>query len=748
MLTKPRSPFRLYAVALIAVVVAIGARLLLDPLLHDRLPFETVFAAIVFTAWYCGCRPALLSLALSLLGVPFFILDPRLSFAVARPEHRQGLFLYAAVALGTIALFESLRQAQAREAAQRELLHVTLASIGDAVIATDTQGQVTFVNSVAEQLTGWNGAEAIGRPMEEVLVIVNEQSRNPVENPALRAYREERIIGMANDTVLLSKAGRELLLDDSAAPIRDGAGSVIGAVMVFRDITERRRQEHELERQEKRFRLALSATGICVWEWMRADPRLWLSEGGASVLGFVPEAMVTEASQLSALLYPEDRAALTERVNEAIRLRQGYHIEVRTVRQTDGTMLWLETRGEPIFGPDGEVMGFVGVSLDVTRIKQVEQELREADRRKDEFLATLAHELRNPLTPIRNAIALLRLSQRQDAQLQRIQDLIDRQVGHMVRLVNDLLEVSRITRGKIELQRERLDLAKVVQIAIETSGPLIEEGRHELTVATPPQPVMVEGDGIRLTQVMTNLLNNASKFTPDGGHIWLTVERQEREAVIRVRDNGLGISADMLPRVFELFAQAHSVLKRAQSGLGIGLALVERLVQMHGGSVEAHSDGPGKGAEFIVHLPLASPANERMSKPGDAEIAACFSRCRILVVDDNVDAADTLADLLSGCGHDVHTAYDGAAGIEQAIAFGPEVILLDLGMPEMDGYETAQKVQQLLGREGLKPKLVALTGWGQEEHRRRTREAGFDAHLVKPVDCAVLQEVLASVRAG
>jgi signal transduction histidine kinase len=370
--------------------------------------------------------------------------------------------------------------------------------------------------------------------------------------------------------------------------------------------------------------------------------------------------------------------------------------------------------------------------------------LAEADRRKDEFLATLAHELRNPLAPIRNALQILTVRGEANPEIQAYRKMIERQVNHLVRLVDDLLDVSRISRGKIELRRDRVRLAEVIQNAVETSGPLIAANKHELTVSVPAGPLEVLGDGIRLTQVLANLLNNAAKYTPAGGHIFLAVEAEGKEAVVRVRDDGVGIPGVMLGKVFDMFTQIQPDGQRSQGGLGIGLTLAKRLVEMHGGTIVACSKGEGQGAEFIVRLPRADCPDEPAAGEADQGTAKAAVRRRVLVVDDNKDAAESLAMLLSMNGHEVCTAYGGAAGLEQAVSFKPNVIVLDLGMPGMDGYEVARRVRQLPGGRAIV--LVALTGWGQEEDRHRTQEAGFDFHLVKPVDPATLEELLATLR--
>jgi CheY-like chemotaxis protein len=383
----------------------------------------------------------------------------------------------------------------------------------------------------------------------------------------------------------------------------------------------------------------------------------------------------------------------------------------------------------------------VGSSTDIDDGKRSEAALRQADRQKDEFLAVLAHELRNPLAPIRTGLQLVKIAGDDAARRERACTVMDRQLMQLVRLVDDLLDMSRITNGKIELHRQRVELASVIHAAMETSRPGIESSGHELTVTFPAEPIVIDGDATRLAQVFANLLNNAAKYTPRGGHISLTGERRGGVALVRVTDNGIGIPADMLSRVFEMFTQVDRSLEKTHGGLGIGLTLVRRLVGLHGGSVEARSGGPGAGSEFIVSLPVAAAA----VADGDAWASAPapppapLSLRRILVVDDNQDAAESLAEMLRLRGHHVRTAHDGVAAVEAAAAFLPDIVLLDLGMPRLNGYEAAPRIRERLGRGA---RLVALTGWGQPDDRRRAREAGFDHHLVKPVDAAELEAVV------
>jgi signal transduction histidine kinase/DNA-binding response OmpR family regulator len=378
------------------------------------------------------------------------------------------------------------------------------------------------------------------------------------------------------------------------------------------------------------------------------------------------------------------------------------------------------------------------VALDNARLYK---DIEHADRQKNEFLSMLAHELRNPLAPIRNAVAVLRM--RKDAQPDAVwaQDVIDRQVTHLVRLVDDLLDVSRITQGKIRVQMECLDVATIIAGAVETSRPLIEAGKHQLGVHLPDEPLCVRADQARLAQVLANLLNNAAKYTPEGGSIWLSATREENEAVFRVRDTGLGIPPEMLGRVFDLFTQVDRALDRSQGGLGIGLTLVRRLVELHDGTVEAASEGPGRGSEFIVRLPAIASGQTQSTapeRPGQPVQAA--EHIRILVVDDNVDAADSLAKLLRLDGHQIRTAYDGLAAIEAARAFKPQAVVLDLGLPGQSGYDVARRLREEFPAE--RPLLIALSGYGEARDRNRSQEAGFHHHFVKPLDFSVLVAAL------
>jgi signal transduction histidine kinase/CheY-like chemotaxis protein len=375
--------------------------------------------------------------------------------------------------------------------------------------------------------------------------------------------------------------------------------------------------------------------------------------------------------------------------------------------------------------------------------RRAEAELKDTDRRKDEFLATLAHELRNPLAPIRGGVDLLRLNDSRDPSSAEVVDILDRQVRQITRLVDDLLDVSRVTRGKIQLQLQSIDLKSALEQAIETSRPLIDAHHHHLEVLLPPEPLLVQADLTRLAQVFVNLLNNAAKYSAPGGQITIAASRESGEAVVRIRDTGYGIDGYTLPHVFDLFVQGDRAVTRSAGGLGIGLTLVHSLVKLHDGSVRAFSEGIGKGSEFVVRLPLLPGANLEALAPSTITATTPKSRPasrRILIVDDNLDAASSLHLLLKSDGHDVRTASTGVAAVELAACYRPEVVLLDIGLPEMDGYEVAKRIRHQPGGEDIM--LVAVTGWGQADDRRRASDAGFDIHLTKPVEHAVLMKLL------
>lgn len=944
-----------------------------------------------------------------------------------------------------------LEQGFAEEALrkQSEWLAITLASIGDGVISTDAAGCVTFMNKVAEGLTGWSHEEALARPLPEIFEIVNEQTLQPVDNPALRALKEGTIVGLANHTILISRDGTRRPIDDSAAPMRDERQQPVGAVLVFRDVTERKQAE------EDRARLAAivdSSEDAIISKTLDGVIRSW-NTGAARVFGYTakeaigqpitliipPERFDEERGILEKLrrgervewfetirvakdgrrldisltispirdhdgrvigtskiarditerkraedalresrarldyavrlsgvgfwycdlpffelnwdarvhehfwfpadarvtiemfygrLHPDDREPTRQAIETSIRERKPYDVDYRTVDPESGAIKWLRALGGAAYAADGSPVRFDGVTLDVTDRKldeirlahalqrereqgrmlrllpeaaqtihssgsldsvlrviaeearrilrtqyaasslthgddfaqsitsvaatqklepglaeafasvgaacspevcqtnrplrltgaelgerpglhqsvqggdrspplrgwlaapfvnrrgknlgliqvankaegdftEIDEaalvqlahiasvaienarlygELREQDRRKDEFLALLAHELRNPLAPLRNGLQVMRLAEHDPEALTQAREMMERQLGHMVRLVDDLLDVSRISRNKMELRRSRVLLADVVSGAVETSRPAIEAAGHELTITLPAQPVYLDADLTRLAQVFGNLLSNSAKYTERGGRIWLTASRQGDQVSVLIQDTGIGIPAYALPNIFDMFSQVDRSIERSTGGLGIGLALVKGLVEMHGGTVEASSPGQGKGSTFIVKLPVfEDPVEKAATTPSGDDARAAGPRRRILVVDDNQDSAVSMAMMLKLLGNDVRSAHDGLEAIAAAEAFRPQVILMDVGMPRLNGYDATRRIRELPW--GQSTIIIALTGWGQEVDRAQSKEVGCDAHLVKPVHLPDLERLLAELTA-
>lgn len=936
----------------------------------------------------------------------------------------------AGTALGSAELYDEQAHAKAEAQRQRELYRITLSSIGDAVIATDDTGRITFLNHVAEQLTGWKTAHALGKPLDEVFRIQNERTRQPVESPVTKALREGTVVGLANHTVLIAKDGMERPIDDSAAPIRGADGEIIGVVLIFRDVTERRgaddarrrlaaivefsddaivgkdlrgtitswnvgaervygyaadeiigqpfsllvpadranevadfvtrlrRGEHldhfetvrrrkdgtlidvsvsyspirdrdgdligtavitrditarkladaNLRASEERLRLALNAGRMGVWEWNLKTNAIRWSDNLEQIHGLANGSFGGTFDDFQRLVHPDDREFVSHAIRRALETKTGFDVEFRNL-WPDGSVHWMAGKGH-VQVANGVPTRMIGVGMDITQHKRSEldsrfladasavlaglvdpegtlenlarlavpafadwcavdmlddkgnlkrvavahvdpakvqlareyqrryppdpdgnygawhvlrtgkgeltsqitdemlaasildqqqlhilrrlglrsyigvplsvrgkvigvltfvaaesgrrydpetlavaedlahragialenahlyQEVRAADRRKENFLSLLAHELRNPLAPIRNGIEIAKRSIGNGETLRKAIGMMERQVQQLIRLVDDLLDVSRIMRNKVELRKEPMDLRHAITRAIETAQPAIDAAGHRLNVDVPPDPILLDGDLVRLTQVISNLLNNAARYTERQGDITLCAKRTPSHAVVTVRDTGIGIPPEVLPRIWDMFMQAAQGRKVAQGGMGIGLTLVRSLVEMHGGTVEAHSEGLGKGSEFVVRLPLLQQAPQKNGPPAAVRPLRDVPPRRVLVVDDNVDAAESLASLLRFAGHEAKTAHDGPTALRLAEQEPPEIVFLDLGMPEMDGIEVAKRMR---ANPCLKETvLVALTGWGQEEDRRRTLAAGFDAHQVKPVDPADL----------
>ncbi len=516
-----------------------------------------------------------------------------------------------------------------------------------------------------------------------------------------------------------------------------------------------RGQRRELEQtvqglraSQGRLQLATEISGLGVFEWDIARDRFTGENPEAyRIFGRGPQdEKLSLASFIERHMDPADVTRVRAALDQSLRPGERFHAVFRLRRGEQWR--WVEIAGLALF-EGSRPTHLIGVIADITERKELEDSLRTmaadlsaADQRKDEFLATLAHELRNPLAPIRNGIELLKRQEAGDAKAMAVVGVMERQMRHMVRLVDDLIDVSRITRNKLELRRQHVDLAQVLRTALEACQPLVDAKGHALDLHLPPLPVTLEADATRLVQVFTNLLNNAIKYTEPGGHLRIHAERHGSEAVVVIEDDGAGIPPAMLPRVFEMFTQLDRTLDRSQGGLGIGLSMVKRLVDMHGGSIALHSEGIGRGTRVEVRLPaILAPSPPPWPAAGpDGPTARCF---RIVVADDNHDAADSLARVLTLMGHEVHVGYDGVEALALVSAQDPDVVMLDIGMPRMTGHEACRRIRDLPGHADRV--IIAVTGWGQDEDRLRSQEAGFDLHLTKPLDPAALEAVIAGL---
>ena len=797
------------------------------------------------------------------------------------------------IALATVLLRRDLlaRNRAARELhVQREWLSTTLRSIGDGVIVTDPQSRIVLLNPVAEALTGWTQQDALGKPLLEVFDAIEEATRRPAPDPVARVIADGRISGLANHTLLRARDGREFAIEDSAAPIVEAGGAIQGAVIVFRDSTERRNAELALaaaaEEISQRAHAALASEqtlktilenapiGISMtgpgpdftMVAMSSQMREWLGPGENRpsrelYRKLLPDGTIPAPSRLP--LYRAMNEGGVVRDEAWVVARPGRPpltviVNVAPVRNTDGEIIgavhsWVDTTEQQrldrtlqvtqsrlrvlveagviglmlSFDRDGNVAQangallkmldfsdddlaegrinlvaqtpveyrqidalafaqvatagacapyekefirrngervsvvvgyarvfasadeYVGFALDVTERKLLEQQLRQqadqlllADRRKDEFLAMLAHELRNPLAPLRNALYLLEAEkQGKWSTVDSVLPTMRRQIDQLVRMVDDLLDAARISQNKILVEKAVVDLKPILRAAIETVQPLINARGHRLDLDVDPRPMYVEGDSARLIQAFANILHNAAKYTPDHGYISVAAAPEQSHARISVHDSGQGIGPELLPRVFEPFTQADQSLARSAGGLGVGLALVRRVTELHGGDVRAISAGQGKGSEFVVRLPLVeAPADAALTRPAVLPAAVSSESLRVLVADDNRDLVASTSALLDLWGHQSHAVHSGNDVLAAALVFHPDVILLDIGLPEIDGFELARQIRAENALDSVR--LVAMTGYGQESDRARGRDAGFDTHLVKPVHADLLKATI------
>ncbi|MFN0243115.1 MAG: CHASE3 domain-containing protein [Planctomycetota bacterium] len=615
-------------------------------------------------------------------------------------------------------------------AAQSAFLRATLESIVEGLVVTDASGRISYLNAVAEQMAGYQLSDVGGRSASEVLDVRDARTGRPAELLLSRVLRDGGLHKSTKDRVLVRRDGQSRAIDESASPLRDADGVTIGAVLAIRDVTEQRENERrvrELLAAERETALRMRAIADAVRAFGSARSRDDVVEAlRRETLRILAASEVSVSFDATGANDGGVAAPLTGAEGRAIgAVRASFDTLDEEQRARDAAIL-------------NQLAQAASASLENVRLYD---ELRDGDRRKDEFLATLAHELRNPLAPMRNASLILRSKNADADDRARALASVERQLDLLVRLVDDLLDVSRITRGKIELKREHVELADVIGRALEISRPVVAASGHALSVQLPPERVRVHADPVRLAQVLANLLNNAAKYTERSGHIWLSCTAEDDEVVISVRDDGMGIPAEMLDHIFDMFWQHEVALERAQGGLGVGLTLVRQLVDLHGGRIEAKSAGVGFGSEFVVYLPRGkdpSPVRDTgRAQPGARRDAASRTR-RVLVVDDNQDSADSLAILLRLRGHDVRTAYDGESALDTEREFRPAILFLDIGLPRKNGYDVAGELRALRGRDVT---IVAMTGFGQLEDRQRSLEAGFDHHLVKPVDPSALAAV-------
>ncbi|MGB6450360.1 MAG: PAS domain S-box protein [Steroidobacteraceae bacterium] len=603
-----------------------------------------------------------------------------------------------------------------------------------AIFTLDPAGRVTSWNSGARHIKGYEPQEIIGSHFSRFYP-PDVVERGWPDHELRVAAREGRF---EDEGWRVRKDGTRFWANVVITALRDAGGQLRGFSKITRDLSERRRQEETLRRSEERFRLIAEGvrdSAICLLD-AQGIVSSW-NAGAERIEGYHADEIL---GRHFSNLYRAEDVAESRPWRQLITARESGRVELEGWRvRKDGSSYWAKIMITSLHDAQGDLYGYAHVTQDMTQMRRTEA-LENVTSRMNEFIAILAHELRNPLAPIRNAVSLMERKGLGDPVLESMRQAIDRQSRHLERIVGELLDVSRIARGELVLDRRPIDLSEVVSRAVEVCRPAIEQREHELHVSLPSGPLPVLGDLLRLTQVLVNLLNNAAKYMRPGGHISLGIVRKNGETEIRVRDAGVGIRPEMLTRVFELFVQDRDTLDQANGGLGVGLALVRRVVEMHDGHVEAHSAGRDLGSEFVVYLPtLLAPTPE--PRPEEEE-APPPRRWRVVIADDNVDAAQTLEVLLRSMDQETRVAYDGFAAVEAVEQFHPDIVMLDIVMPGLDGYEAARRIRALPGGSGRV--LVAITGWGQEADKQRAREAGFDHHFVKPVSEAALKKLLSA----
>lgn len=626
-----------------------------------------------------------------------------------------------------------------------ELLDLFIDRVEDyAIFLLEPQGHVTTWNRGAERIKGYAPEEIIG---EHLSIFYPPDEHHQAHEALKTAAKTGRFEG---EGWRVRKDGSQFWGNVSLTALHDESGVLKGFVEITYDLTVRKQAEEKLRQRELKYDLLMS--GVKEYAIFLMDPEGRVADWNAAaerLLGYNHDEVIGQHFSIFWTAEEGEPGGVAEKeLRQAALL--GRASDDRWHVRKDGTHFWANGITSALRDEEGNLRGFAKVLRDKTDHKRTEEELRakadeleEADRRKNDFLAMLAHELRNPLAPIASAVTLLKGSDSSAETEREAVGALERQVQKMTRLINDLMDVSRITRGKVQLQRERVDLLQCIRNAVETAGPLIQEHDHTLSVSLPEEPLWVSADPTRIEQVLENLLNNAAKYTEPEGNIHVTAERQEGKAVISVRDTGVGIPPELLPHLFDLFTQADRTLDRAEGGLGIGLTIVRSIVEMHDGKVEVATEGLGKGSTFTIQLPLLLKGQTTaITTPAQAHPQG--PKLKILIVDDNPDAGKMLGLLLRAQGHDVQIALCGLSALEAAASQRPHLILLDIGLPGLDGYKVAQRLREnVVTKDAV---LVALTGYGQPEDRQRSKEAGFDHHLVKPVGFEDVQAIIEGVR--
>ena len=638
----------------------------------------------------------------------------------------------------TCYLTVALGRSRAIASRQREWLEVTLSSIGDGVMATDREGRVVFMNRVALDLTGWSEPDAIGRPSEDVFRIVHEDQLATVPSPALRAIRDGAIVCLGNRIVLVARDGTVRGVEDSAAPIRAGKGRIAGAVVVFRDVTERRRTDDRLRAQagllrqsEEQLRSFFDAASVGMALTDLDGKALRVNDACCRIIGLSREDLLGRSCH--DLTHPDEREADLARFQMMLDGELPvYDVERRCVRAS-GETFWCHTIGTAVFDDQGRAVAVAIVIEDISARKWAEQTRAAADRQKDQFLAMLAHELRNPLAALESGLALLETTQEPQEHDWAL-GMSTRQVRHLSRMVDDLLETSRVTQGTIRLRREPIRPSEVIGRAVEVFRQRAEDRGLALRVSMASDLPELDADPTRLEQVVSNLVGNAIKFTPRGGGIEVSAGLRGEALVLSVRDTGIGIAPEFLPHAFDLFAQADTSLARERGGLGLGLTLVKRIVELHGGTVEARSDGLGLGSVFNVRLPIPSRCSTAATGNGAVEPRPSTREARptrVLMIEDNAEYAGGIERLLNRAGFEVRIASDGPRALDMVHRWVPDVVLLDIGLPSMDGFEVARRLREIDAL--ARTMIVVISGYADEVERRRSRDLGIDAHLAKPV---------------